>query len=106
MCRDGEAFQRYAKAEKELCEKTGAVLTQIIREIEDRYGIRIAELRVTMGQPNFASGWHAANCVMVREQEVPAAHETRSRSVERRPTAASRGRASRSMRGSPRMRSA
>lgn len=70
MSTDGKAFLRYARAEKELCEKAGAVLTHIITEIEDRYGIKIAELRVTMDQCGSASGWSAANCVMVREQQI------------------------------------
>ena len=77
MSTDGEAFLRYAKAEKELCEKAGAVLTQIIAEIEDRYGIRIAELRVTMDPCRSANGWSAANCVMVREQQIVAADKTK-----------------------------
>jgi hypothetical protein len=47
MHRDGEAFKRYAKAERELCEMAGAVLANIINEIEIRHGIKIAELRVT-----------------------------------------------------------
>ena len=66
----GEAFPRYAKAEKELCEKGAAVLTPIITEIEDRYGIKIAELRVTMDPCRSSNRWSAANCVMVREQQI------------------------------------
>jgi hypothetical protein len=72
MCTDGEAFLRYAKAERELCEMAGAVLTKIIDEIESRHGIRIAELRVTMDRSHSLNGWPAANCVMVREDEVEA----------------------------------
>lgn len=70
MSTDGEAFLRYASAEKELCEKAGAALTPIVTEIEDRYGIKIAELRVTMDPCRSANGWSAANCVMVREQQI------------------------------------
>jgi hypothetical protein len=68
MCPDGEVFLRYAKAEKELCDEAGAVLTRIMSEIQDRHDIRIAELRVTMDWSHSANGWPAANCVMVREQ--------------------------------------
>jgi hypothetical protein len=74
----GEDFLRYAKAERELCEMAGAVLTNIIKEIEIRHGIRIAELRVTMDRAHSLNGWPAANCVMVREEEVDAARETES----------------------------
>jgi hypothetical protein len=77
MCTDGEAFTRYAKAEKELCERAGTVLAKIIDEIESRYGFKIAELRVTMDRIHSANGWPAANCVMVREEEVEAAPVTK-----------------------------
>ena len=73
---DDEAFARYAKAEKELCEMAGTVLTGIIKEIEIRHGIRIAELRVTMDGAE-GHGWPAANCVMVREEDVQAADQTK-----------------------------
>ena len=87
MCTDSEAFTQYAKAEKQLCEKAGAALTNIIDEIENRYGIRISELRVTMDRSHSQNGWPAANCVMVREQEVEAAHETKSKRGDRPRTA-------------------
>jgi hypothetical protein len=83
MCTDGKAFLQYAKAERELCEMAGAVLTNIMNEIESRHGIRIAELRVTMDRAHSLNGWHAANCVMVREEEVDAPHETESEREDR-----------------------
>lgn len=70
MCLDAETFLKYAKAEKELCDEAGAVLTRIISEIQDRHGISVAELRVTMDWSHSANGWPAANCVMVREEGV------------------------------------
>ena len=88
MCMDGEAFTRYAKAEKELCEMAGAVLTNIIKEIETRHDIRIAELRVTMDRPRSMNGWPAANCVMVREEDVDAT-DGQKRGRDGRPLAAS-----------------
>ena len=87
MCTDGKAFLRYAKAERELCEMTGAVLTNIISEIESRHGIRIAELRVTMDRGHSINGWPAANCVMVREEEVDATHEAKAERDGRPPIA-------------------
>lgn len=66
MSIDAETFARYARAEKDLCQKAGAALTKIIREIEESHGIKIAEVRVTMDPSNSANGWFAANCVMVR----------------------------------------
>jgi hypothetical protein len=84
---DSKAFLRYAKAERELCEMAGAVLTNIMNEIESRHGIRIAELRVTMDRSHSLNGWHAANCVMVREQDDGSANETGSKSVDHQPIA-------------------
>ena len=78
MCMDGKAFTQYANAEKELCEMAGAVLTNIVNEIESRHGIRIAELRVTMDRVHSLNGWHAANCVMVREEDVDVTHEAKA----------------------------
>ena len=66
MSADSDAFARYAKAEKELCETVGAMLAQTIQEIEDKYAIRIAEFRVTMDRAG-PLGSSRANCVLVRE---------------------------------------
>jgi hypothetical protein len=84
---DGKAFSRYAKAERELCEAAGAVLTKIIKEIEIRHDIRVAELRVTMDRAHSLNGWPAANCVMVREEEVDATHEAKAERDGRPPIA-------------------
>jgi hypothetical protein len=76
MSIDTETFVRYARAEKDLCQKASAVLTKIIKEIEDSHGIKIAEVRVTMDQSDSANGWSAANCVMVRERQAFASDRT------------------------------
>jgi len=65
MSTDAETFVRYAKAEKDLCQRAGTALTQIIKEIEESHGIKIAEVRVTMDPSDSENGWSAANCVMV-----------------------------------------
>ena len=76
MSIEAETFVRYARAEKDLCQKASAVLTKIIKEIEDTHGIKIAEVRVTMDQSDSTSGWSAANCVMVREHPGSASYRT------------------------------
>ena len=83
MSVNGEAFGRYARAERELCEMAGTALTNILNEIESRHGIRIAELRVTMDRFHSLNGWPAANCVMVREEGTEATHETKSKRGDR-----------------------
>jgi hypothetical protein len=82
MCLHAEIFLNYAKAEKELCDQAGRLLTRIISEIQDRHGVSIAELRVTMDWAHSANGWPAANCVMVREHERDDAGLTRSQRVD------------------------
>ncbi len=75
MSIDSEAFTRYAKAEKEFCEKVGAMLARVIQEIEDKHGIGIAEVRVTMDRAG-PNGWSRANCVLVREAQTDADDKT------------------------------
>ena len=69
MSSDGDEVGRIASAEKQLCEQAGPLLAEIIRGVEERFGVRIAELRVTMDPSNAANGWSGANCVIVREDE-------------------------------------
>jgi hypothetical protein len=59
MSTDGDAILRYAQADRELDEKARPVLTQIIKEIEDHYGIKIAEFRVTIDRPTAAMAGRA-----------------------------------------------
>ena len=65
MSSDGDEVGRIASAEKQLCEQAGPLLAEIIRGVEERFGVRIAELRVTMDPSNPANGWSGANCVIV-----------------------------------------
>jgi hypothetical protein len=69
MSIESEIFTRYANAEKELCEKAGAFLAQVIRQIELKHGIRIAEFRVTL-DPHGPMGQSRANCALVREATI------------------------------------
>jgi hypothetical protein len=69
MSTDGDAIFRYAQADRELDEKARPVLTQIIKEIEDHYGIRIAEFRVTIDPFHSGNGWPSVNCVITRERQ-------------------------------------
>jgi hypothetical protein len=62
-----DCFVPYAHAEKELSDKAGPLLTAIIKEVEQRNGIQIAEIRVTIEKPGPKQLWAGANCVIVRE---------------------------------------
>lgn len=56
----------YARAEKELCDKAGPLLIEILKEIEERNGIAIKEIRATFEKPAPSNLWSGANCVIVR----------------------------------------
>ena len=61
-----ENFAPYAHAEKELCDIVGPLLADVIKEVEERNGIKIRELRVTVEAPMTNALWTGANCVIVR----------------------------------------
>lgn len=61
-----ENFVPYAHAEKELCDILGPLLADVIEEVEQRNGIKIRELRVTIDPPTPNALWTGANCVIVR----------------------------------------
>jgi hypothetical protein len=67
MSSDGDEFGRIASAEKQLCDQAGPLLAEIVHGVEERYGVKIAELRVTMEPSGPGDGWSGANCVIVRE---------------------------------------
>ncbi len=61
-----ENFVPYAHAERELCDIVGPLLADVIKEVEQRNGIKIRELRVTVDPPTSNALWTGANCVIVR----------------------------------------
>ena len=65
MSTDGEQFGRIASAEKQLCDQAGPLLAEIIRGVEDRYGVKIAEVRVTVDSIP-GDRWSGANCAWPR----------------------------------------
>jgi len=67
MSTEGDEFGRISSAEKQLCDQAGPLIAEIVHGVEERYGIRIAELRVTMERSEPGHGWSGANCVIVRE---------------------------------------
>ena len=70
MSNSNEEFERYAKAELQFCDLAGPVLDEIIRSIEARAGLRIAELRITADWANRDDGSIMANCTIVRAHAV------------------------------------
>lgn len=61
-----ENFAPYAHAERELCDIVGPLLADVVKEVEQRNGIKIRELRVTIEPPSSNDLWTGANCVIVR----------------------------------------
>ena len=56
----------YAHAERELRDIVGPLLADVIKEVEQRNGIKIREIRVTTEPPTAETMWSGANCVIVR----------------------------------------
>jgi hypothetical protein len=73
MSSSGQDFERYANAERQLCDEAAPLLASIIRSIESRMGIRIAEVRVTLDGADPTGGSPIANCTIVRANDTPAA---------------------------------
>lgn len=61
-----DRFVPYAHAERELSDKAGPLLTAIIKEVKQRNGIHISEIRVTLEKAGAKQLWPGANCVIVR----------------------------------------
>ncbi len=61
-----DRFVHYAHAEKGLSDKAGPLLMAIIKEVEQRNGIQITEIRVTLEKPGPKQLWAGANCAIVR----------------------------------------
>ena len=59
-------FAAYAHAERELCDIVGPLLADVIKEVEQRNGIKIREIRVTIDPSTPETMWSGANCVIVR----------------------------------------
>jgi hypothetical protein len=77
MSSSGRDFERYANAERQLCEDAAPLLASIIRDIESRMGIRIAEVRVTLDSSDSAGGSPVANCTIVRAHDTDGAAKSR-----------------------------
>jgi len=61
-----ENFVPYAHAERELCDIVGPLLADVIKEVEQRNGIKIRELRVTVEPSTPNALWTGPNVVIVR----------------------------------------
>jgi hypothetical protein len=64
MSKLSDEFARIANAERQLCDEGGPVLAAIIRDIERRAGLNIAEVRVTLSYDSESR--ICANCTIVR----------------------------------------
>jgi hypothetical protein len=74
-----KTFERYVAAERQLCDEAAPLLGAIIRGVEARCGVRIAELRVTVDWANSVDGSINANCTIVQGQETDhSSHSTAS----------------------------
>jgi len=71
MSISSEEFARYAEAERQLCDAAAPVLAAIIRAIEARAGLCVAEIRVTVDPSNRANDASAISCTIIRAHLAP-----------------------------------
>jgi hypothetical protein len=71
MSNSSEEFARYAEAERQLCDAAAPVLAAIIRAIEARAGLCVAEVRVTVDPANRSKDASAISCTIVRAHLAP-----------------------------------
>jgi hypothetical protein len=62
-------FVLYARAERDLCEQAGPVLSEVVRTLAQRDNIQIKEIRVTFDWDTPNGKVIAANCTIVTENE-------------------------------------
>ena len=82
MTVDSDAILRYAEADRDLDQMAGKILLQIVQQVDDRYGIKIAEFRVTIDPSHTRNGRPSVNCVIVREQKAAIAGDADVEPVE------------------------
>ena len=56
----------YVHAERELCDMVGPLLADVVKEVGQRNGIKIRDIRVTIEAPTAQTMWSGVNCVIVR----------------------------------------
>jgi hypothetical protein len=66
MSTSTEEFSHYAEAERRLCEEAGPVIAAIVRSVEARTGLQIAEVRVTFDRTSRTGELISANCTIAR----------------------------------------
>ena len=72
MSISGEEFARFAEAERQLCDEAAPLLATIIRAIEVRTGLWVAEVRVTVDPTNRSKDASASiNCTIMRAHLAP-----------------------------------
>jgi hypothetical protein len=59
-----DMIQRYAQAEKNICDEIGEALAIVIRGAEVQNGVRIGELRVVPRQSGPGERWAQATCTI------------------------------------------
>ena len=64
----------FANAEKHLCEQAGPLVARIIQEIENRFHIKIGEVRMTINPSEINRSFGGINCVITQADVAPGAN--------------------------------
>jgi len=71
MSLSADQLTNFANAEKQLCEQAGPLVARIIEDIENRFHIKIGEVRMTMNASEINRRWGGVNCVITRADVAP-----------------------------------
>jgi hypothetical protein len=64
----------FANAEKHLCEQAGPLVARIVQEMENRFHIKIGEVRMTMNPSKINRSFGGINCVITQAHVAPGAN--------------------------------
>ena len=74
MSHAADHLTTFANAEKYLYEQAGPLVARIIQEIEDRFHIKIGEIRMTMNPSEINRSFGGINCVITQADVAPGAN--------------------------------
>lgn len=76
MSRAADQLACVANAERHLSEQAGPLVARIIAEIENRYPIKIGEVRMTMNPSEINRNWAGISCVITQADVAPGANSS------------------------------
>jgi hypothetical protein len=71
MSHAADQLTSFANAERQLCEQAGPLVARIIQELENRYQLKIREIRISINPSEISRSWGGINCVITQADVAP-----------------------------------